>query len=206
MCKSTNPEPKCNHLLYLTVTPHANVDSALTHPRARYQVTRDQPCSPELPHYSNFPILSLLIISILPCPLFPTKSPTTALGRAPLSSISASCQPWCFPVWPCVGAPHLLCLGICEEKLLPLWQSFSHLCVLSWWASHSVMTNSLLSHGLYSPRNSPGQNTGVGSLSLFQGNFPTQGSNPDLPHCRQIFYQLSHKGRPLRWWWWWFSH
>ena len=24
--------------------------------------------------------------------------------------------------------------------------------------------------------------------------FPTQGSNPDLPHCRQILYQLSHKG------------
>ena len=35
-------------------------------------------------------------------------------------------------------------------------------------------------HGLYSPWNSPGQNTGVGSLSLFQGIFPTQGSNPTL--------------------------
>ena len=34
--------------------------------------------------------------------------------------------------------------------------------------------------------NSPGQNTGVGSLSLLQGIFPTQGSNPDLPHCRWI--------------------
>ena len=44
--------------------------------------------------------------------------------------------------------------------------------------------------------NSPGQNTGVGSLSLFQGIFPTQGSNPGLPHCRQILYQLSHKGSP----------
>ena len=32
--------------------------------------------------------------------------------------------------------------------------------------------------------NSPGQNTGVGSLSLLQGIFPTQGSNPGLPHCR----------------------
>ena len=39
-------------------------------------------------------------------------------------------------------------------------------------------------HGLYSPRNSPGHNTGVGSLSLLQGIFPTQGSNPGLPHCR----------------------
>ena len=42
------------------------------------------------------------------------------------------------------------------------------------------------------PRSSPGQNTGVGSLSLLQGIFPTQGSNPGLPHCRRILYQLSH--------------
>ena len=41
--------------------------------------------------------------------------------------------------------------------------------------------------------NSPGHNTGVGSLSLFQGVFPIQGSNPCLPHCRRILYQLSHK-------------
>ena len=40
--------------------------------------------------------------------------------------------------------------------------------------------------------NSPGQNTEVGRLSLLQGIFPTQGSNPDLLHCRQILYQLSH--------------
>ena len=33
-----------------------------------------------------------------------------------------------------------------------------------------------------------------GSLSLFQGIFPTQGSNPGLPYCRWILYQLSHKG------------
>ena len=51
-------------------------------------------------------------------------------------------------------------------------------------------------HGLHSPRNSPGQNTGVGSLSLLQRIFPTQESNPGLSHFRQILYQLSHKGRP----------
>ena len=39
-------------------------------------------------------------------------------------------------------------------------------------------------HGLYSPWNSPGQNTGGGSLSLLQGIFPTQGSNWGLLHCR----------------------
>ena len=50
-------------------------------------------------------------------------------------------------------------------------------------------------HGLYSPWHSPGQNTGVGSLSLLQGIFSTQGSNSGLPHCRWTLYQLSHKGR-----------
>ena len=62
--------------------------------------------------------------------------------------------------------------------------------------SHSVVSDSLGPHGLYFPWNSPGQNTGMCSLSLLQGIFPTQGSNPGLPHCRQILYQLSHKGNP----------
>ena len=62
--------------------------------------------------------------------------------------------------------------------------------------SCSVVSDSLQPHGLYNPWNSPGQNTGVGSLSLLQGIFPTQGSNPGLLHCRQILYQLSHKGSP----------
>ena len=43
---------------------------------------------------------------------------------------------------------------------------------------------------------SPGKNAGVGCHALLQGIFPTQGSNPGLPHCRQILYQLSHKGSP----------
>ena len=49
--------------------------------------------------------------------------------------------------------------------------------------------------------NSPGQNTGVGSLFLLQGIFPIQGSNSGLLHCRQILYQLSHKESPrtLEW-------
>ena len=67
--------------------------------------------------------------------------------------------------------------------------------------SHSVVSDSLQSHGLYSPQNSPGQNTGVGSHSLLQGIFPIQGSNPGLPHCWWILYQLSYKGSPrtLEW-------
>ena len=67
--------------------------------------------------------------------------------------------------------------------------------------SCSVMSNSLRPHGLYSPWNSLGQNTQVGSLSLLQGIFSTQGLNPGLLHCGQILYQLSHKGssRILEW-------
>ena len=67
--------------------------------------------------------------------------------------------------------------------------------------SGSFVSTSLRSHGLYSPWNTPGQNTGVGSLFLLQGIFPTQGSNLGLPHCRQILYQLSYKGSPriLEW-------
>ena len=48
--------------------------------------------------------------------------------------------------------------------------------------SHLVECNFLQPHGLYSPWNSPGNNTGVGSLSLLQGIFPPQGLNPGLPH------------------------
>ena len=60
--------------------------------------------------------------------------------------------------------------------------------------SHSVLSDSLRPHGLCSPRDSPGQNTGVGSLSLLQEIFPTQGLNPGLPDYRQILYQLKDKG------------
>ena len=50
------------------------------------------------------------------------------------------------------------------------------------------MSDSLWPHGY-----SPGQNIGVGSLSLVQEIFPTEGSNPGLPHCRWILYQLSYE-------------
>ena len=66
-------------------------------------------------------------------------------------------------------------------------------------ASPALQADSLLSYQgspkcRLHPWNSPGQNTEVGSLSLLQGIFPTQGLNPGLPHCRRILYQLSHQG------------
>ena len=59
--------------------------------------------------------------------------------------------------------------------------------------SHSVMSDSLRSHGVYRPWNSPGKNTGVGSHPISQGIFSTQGLNPGLPHCRWIPYHLRHR-------------
>ena len=54
-------------------------------------------------------------------------------------------------------------------------------------SSHSVQSDSMWLHGLYSPWNSPGWNTGEGNLSLFRGIFPTQGLNQGLPHCSGLF-------------------
>ena len=71
-----------------------------------------------------------------------------------------------------------------DKEILSLYES----------ESFSVMSDSLWHHGLQSPWDSPGQNTGVGSLSLLQEMFPTQGLNPGLPHCRWILYQLPYKG------------
>ena len=52
----------------------------------------------------------------------------------------------------------------------------------------SVVSDSLQPHGLCNLWNSLGQNTGVDSLSLLQGIFPTLGSNPGLSHCRRTLY------------------
>ena len=59
-----------------------------------------------------------------------------------------------------------------------------------------LLGSTLQLHGLYDLWNSPDQSTGVGSLSLLQGIFPTQGSNPGLLLCREILYHLSQKGNP----------
>ena len=64
--------------------------------------------------------------------------------------------------------------------------------------SHSVVSDSLQIHRLYRLESSSGRNTGVGSLFLHQAIFPTHGSNPGLLNCRQILYQLNHKGSPLK--------
>ena len=81
----------------------------------------------------------------------------------------------------------IICLAVC------------HACVLS----GSVVSSSLQPYGLQPARllcpwDFPGNCTGVDCHFLLQGIFPTQGSNPGLPHCRQTLYRLSHQGSPIR--------
>ena len=133
----------------------------------------------EASHMVNYPPRSLLTVSVpIPspelCVLFQQQTSVALLGNL---------HP---------GNPHgdftNDCGVIGNQKAPDSWPLIRK----SESAGCSVM--SIWSCPLYSPRNSPGQNTRVGSLPLLQGNFPIQGSNPDLPHCRRILYQLSHKG------------
>ena len=86
-----------------------------------------------------------------------------------------------------------------HDTLFPQCSDISCLISTSWkWKS---LSHVWLFVTPWTIENSLGQNTGVGSLSLLQGIFPTQGLNPGLLHCRWILYQLSHKGSPrvLEW-------
>ena len=104
----------------------------------------------------------------------------------------------------------LVLLQVFTKAFARLWELWNLLilssqkCLSSFYSEserHSVVSDCLWPHGIFSPWNSPDQNTGVGRFFLLQGIFPTQGSNPGLPHCRRILYQLSHKGSPriLEW-------
>ena len=107
-----------------------------------------------------------------PVPLVPTPR---VLGPQPVFSLLSSRSSF----WPlqAVSRGHSWLSCCCEVKV-----------------AQSCPT--LRPHGIYSPWNSPGQNNGVGSLSLLQGIFPTQGLNSGLPHCRQSLYCLSHRRSP----------
>ena len=71
----------------------------------------------------------------------------------------------------------------------------------NWWFWTVVLQKTLESPWLYSHGILPGQNTGMGSLSLLQEIFASQGSNRGLPHYRRILYQLNPQGSPriLEW-------
>ena len=133
-------------------------------------------------------------------------TPWTAVHQAPLSMGFYRREYWSGLPFPPPGnllnpgsRPSLSHLLHRQTGSLPLAPPGYPLKVKS--ESRSVVSDSLWPHGLYSPWNSPGQNTRVSSLSLLQVIFPTQGLNLGLPHCRRILYQLSHKESPrtLEW-------
>ena len=105
---------------------------------------------------------------------------------------------WCSALWEACG-----CGGRTQAHMvLRNFQFYlypQHSCSTKWKSlSHvRLFATPWLYMTIYSQQNSPGQNTGVGSLALLQGIFPTQESNPGLPHWRRIFYQLNHKGSPM---------
>ena len=78
-------------------------------------------------------------------------------------------------------------------------ENYGFLRFLGEWVSesHSVVFNSVTPWAPWTPWNSPGQNTGMGSLSLLQRIFPTQELNQGLLNCTWIIYQLSYVGKTL---------
>ena len=111
-------------------------------------------------------------------------------------------SPWVHKELKMTKQTHNLYRDICERQFHFL---YTHICIdvntdiyrhICEW-----MKVTQLCPAFATPWNSPGQNTGIGTFSLLQGIFPTQGWNPGLPHCRWILYQLSQKGSPriLEW-------
>ena len=89
---------------------------------------------------------------------------------------------------------HVCCIG--------RWVLYHQSHLMYIYVSRSVVSDSLRPHGLQPARllcpwDFPGKSTGVGCHFLLQRIFPTQGSNPGLPHCRQMLYHLSHQGSPI---------
>ena len=79
--------------------------------------------------------------------------------------------------------------GKVVSKVLRVWVKVTQSCPTLWDPVDCI----------YSPWNSLGQNTGVGSRSPLQGIFPTQGSKQGLPCCRWILYRLSYQERLPDW-------
>ena len=89
-------------------------------------------------------------------------------------------------------------ISLNEDELMefqPTLINYKGLKNTSYWTITTALT-----HLDQSTCTSPDQNTGVGSLSLLQDIFPTQGLNPGLLHCRQILYLLRHQGSPTNHW------
>ena len=115
------------------------------------------------------------------------------------SSLALRCVP---------KAKYLLVLQQCQQseilgkvpsdraQRLPLFLCCAVLCLVSQMGLALCDSMDCSPPGFSSHGDSTGQNTGVGCHALLQRIIPTQGLNPDLPHCRQILYRLSHQGSP----------
>ena len=104
-------------------------------------------------------------------------------------------------IFPSQGSNPLLCLLHWQATSLPLVPPGKPIYIMRVVNESESPVQLFVAPWTTQPWNSPGQNTGVGSLSLLQGIFPTQGLNPSLLHCRWVLYQLSRKGssRRLEW-------
>ena len=143
--------------------------------------------------YSWFKYTFCVIIDVIFSKVL-QKSNYLSLSKLTLQSYSKSHQKP--KIWFQVSVQISFHLHLSKHHFFPLPNSSlcNNVCV-----SHSVLSDSLQTHGLQPtrllyPRNSLGKNTGVGCHSLLQGIFPTQGSIPGLLHCRQILYRLNHQG------------
>ena len=107
------------------------------------------------------------------------------------------CTQYTFPCCSKLSSRSLLQKGM-EGHLLILHYKNKYIRLHAQSLSHAsfVATPGLQPARLLCPWNSPGKNTEVGSRSLLQEIFPTQGSNSGILHCRWILHPLSHQGRP----------
>ena len=126
----------------------------------------------------------------------------TVARQALLSMGFSTQEPW--SGLPCPPPGDLPDPGIKSVSLLFPAMAAGSLPVVPLGKNECKLLNSVwlfATRGLYNPWNSPGQNTGVGSHSLLQGIFPTQGMNPGFLHCRQILYSWATREaiEYLRW-------
>ena len=146
----------------------------------------------------------------MPHPLLPLKIPVKFLLWAMFPSpLLPPGWPRFFPMWPCrvcqvshfwgsywIFFFHFLCQA--ERELHWVWaRTFLELNTASESESRSVMSGSLQPSGLYSPGNSPDQNTRVGSLSLLQRNLPNSGIEPRSPALQVDSLPAEPQGKPM---------
>ena len=126
--------------------------------------------------------------------IHPSSCPLTRWCYATISS-SATLFSFCFQSFPGSGSFPMSWLFVSGGQSIRASASVLSMNKVKVAQSCPTLCNP---YGLYSPWNSPGQNTGIGRLSFLQEIFPTPGSNPGLPQCRWILYHLSHQGSPRK--------